>query len=556
MATPHDVPHDVDALRDENIRLREQLEEAEAVLAAIRGGEIDAFVIAERHDDRVYTLETADRPYRLMVEHMQEGAALVNDDSTVCYANARLADLLRLPLGSLIGGRFDAHVGDRQAEFRELLAGDGSARLELALTAADGTPVPVMLAARELPTDEKSVCLIVTDLSDQQARRELEREVDRRQRVEHTLREADRRKNEFLAMLGHELRNPLAAISGAVRLLEHAGALEPKAAWARDVIARQSQHLARMVADLLDVGRVTSGKLELSAQPLDLDEIVRRTVAGLQNAGQLAEHRIELVFGPPLRVLGDATRLEQVVGNLVANALRYTPAGGRIRLALSRQGEMAALQVIDTGIGIPADLLPHVFDLFVQGPAGPDRTEAGLGIGLTLVQQIVQLHGGTVDVASDGHGRGATFTVYLPLTSEPLPGGGGGSRSRVPSRRVLLVEDHADSRDMLRLLLEARGHKVAVAQDGPSAVEAIAASPPDLALVDLGLPGFDGYEVARRTRALPDGNQITLVALTGYGQPEHQQQAAAAGFDGHLTKPVDVNELDGLLAKIKRRRKV
>jgi signal transduction histidine kinase/ActR/RegA family two-component response regulator len=358
---------------------------------------------------------------------------------------------------------------------------------------------------------------------------------------------ASRGKDELLAMLGHELRNPLSAITTAVHVLETGDPPAELARRALEVIARQNAHLAHLVDDLLDVARVTSGKIALVRRPVELSQAVRHSLATLAAGGRTERHRVTLDL-VPIWADVDETRFEQIVNNLLGNALRFTPAGGAIRVTLRLEEDDAVLSVQDTGVGIAPDMLPRVFDLFAQGERGPDRGAGGLGLGLTLVRRITELHGGRVDAASEGTGHGSTFTVRLPaLAAPPAP-----ARAAVtaPSdgapRRVLVVEDNTDAREMLSHLLRLSGHEVHHAADGPGGLEASLRLRPDIALVDVGLPGFDGYEVARRVRESV-GPSIYLVALTGYGQPDDRRQAMEAGFDAHLVKPVNP---DALLAAI------
>jgi PAS domain S-box-containing protein len=356
---------------------------------------------------------------------------------------------------------------------------------------------------------------------------------------------ANRTKDEFLAMLGHELRNPLGAIGSAAHVLSRTAAGNAATTRASEIIGRQVQHLARIVDDLLDVSRLVAGKVVLRLQPLDLGETARR-VASLHGGPGGARHVIS-VHTAPTWISADPTRIEQVLTNLLANAVKYTPAGGEIALTVRREGERAVLTVRDTGMGIRPELLPRVFDLFVQGDRSLERTGGGLGIGLTLVRQLVELHGGTVEAASAGSGRGSTFTVRLPILMAPAEESAAASPTVAgPARRVLVVEDNDDAREMLRNLLHLFGHEVHEACDGASGVEQARRLRPDAVLIDIGLPGMDGYEVARRIRAAVPGAR--LVALTGYGQPEDRERALAAGFDVHLVKPVDPDQLQRLLA--------
>ncbi|HXD95304.1 MAG TPA: PAS domain S-box protein [Candidatus Acidoferrum sp.] len=360
---------------------------------------------------------------------------------------------------------------------------------------------------------------------------------------------ANRAKDEFLAMLGHELRNPLGTITSAVAVLDTLGSDEATRRLTA-IIGRQTRHLGRLVDDLLDVARVTSGKIGLRTQPIDLHELTARCVDALTQAGRTREHRLTLQ-GAAVHVDGDTARLEQIVNNLVDNALKYTPAGGAIAVSTAREGDEAVLRVRDTGKGIRADVLGRVFDLFVQEPQALDRSRGGLGLGLTLVKRLVELHGGSVSASSAGPGQGSEFVVRLPVLATPARGGhapvGPAPASASARRRVLIVEDSADARESLRLLLELGGHVVETSEDGPSGLAKLRAFRPEIALIDLGLPGIDGYTLARIARGQPETRGIRLVALTGYGQAEDQQRALAAGFDLHVTKPVDVAKLQAVL---------
>ena len=355
-------------------------------------------------------------------------------------------------------------------------------------------------------------------------------------------------KDTFLAMLGHELRNPLAAIMTAAHVLDRIVPLEGKAVRIREIIGTQVSHLTRLVDDLLDVTRVTSGKIILHRTRLDLTALVSQSLDALAAAGRTGEVSIEL-SGPPTWVDVDPTRMKQVVTNLVTNALKYTPSGGTIRVSVGAKKQVSTLTVEDTGIGIRSDLLPRIFDLFAQGDQGTDRSTGGLGVGLTIVKRLVELHGGSIEAISAGPGRGSTFTVDLPAaeprssTDRSHPGS-----ARSARRRVLIVEDQGDLLEVLSLALTSAGHTVFEAPDGPHAIEAMTRSSPDVALIDIGLPGYDGYEVARRIRAMPGGDTMYLIALTGYGQPDDRRRAEEAGFDLHIVKPVDPERLNALVA--------
>ena len=361
------------------------------------------------------------------------------------------------------------------------------------------------------------------------------REAQARAAAEH----ANVAKDQFLAMLGHELRNPLSAISNAATLLERT----PDASVAermRGIVQRQVQHLVRIVNDLLDVARVTSGKVVLAKSVVDLAVVVVHAVEGLKDIGRFAGLSLDVrVDAAP--VLGDETRLEQIATNLVENACKYTPQGGRVEVRVAVHDAHVELAVGDDGSGIAPDLLPHVFELFVQGERTLDRAQGGLGLGLPVVKRLVELHGGTVSAQSAGLGQGSRFVARFPLHIGRTDAAETVVAPLATGRLcVALVEDHADTRESLRVVLEDEGHDVAIASDGPSGVALLLSTRPDVALIDLGMPGFDGLEVARRVRAADPQRAIRLMALTGYGGADDQAAALAAGFDDYMVKPFDL----------------
>jgi two-component system CheB/CheR fusion protein len=319
------------------------------------------------------------------------------------------------------------------------------------------------------------------------------------------------------------------------------------------MIDRQVQHLARLVDDLLDVSRITRGKIHLHKEPLELATVIARAVETCRPLIDARRHELTVALSPePVLIDGDATRLAQVFANLLTNAAKYTTEGGRIGITVEKQGEEATVRVRDNGIGIPADLLPRVFDLFTQGDRSLARSEGGLGIGLTLVKSLAEMHGGQVEAFSEGTGTGSEFVVRLPILERrrrPADGEAGTVRPRTPSRRVLVVDDNVDAAESLAMLLRVEGHEVRTAHDGATALDAAQAYRPEVVLLDIGLPKMDGYEVAQRLRRLPDSKSALVVALTGYGQEEDRRRAEEAGFDVHLVKPVDLAVLYSLLGK-------
>ncbi|MFN3653269.1 MAG: ATP-binding protein [Armatimonadota bacterium] len=374
-----------------------------------------------------------------------------------------------------------------------------------------------------------------------------------RRNLEGALREArdaDRRKNEFLAMLGHELRNPLAPVLSALEVMRSLGTSDPALSRAREVIERQVHSLTRLVDDLLDVSRITRGKIELRKASVELVQVIRHAVETSQPLIQSRDHHLTLELpDEPLWLSADAARLEQILANLLNNAAKYTPDGGEICVIAKRVGGLAEVRIRDNGIGIPRELLPSIFEIFVQQERSLDRAQGGLGLGLALVKNLVQMHGGDVEARSEGRGRGSEFIVRLPmlpavpeLDAMPLETL---HRPKSPLR-VLVVDDNRDAAVTMGDLLELWDHEVSLAFDGLTALERARELAPDVVLLDIGLPGMDGYEVARRLRS--EGySEMLLIALTGYGQEEDRRRALEVGFDQHMTKPVDPDALKSAL---------
>ena len=369
-----------------------------------------------------------------------------------------------------------------------------------------------------------------------------------RQRVEE-LQESERHINEFLAMLSHELRNPLAPIVNALALMREDPGQNPPML---DLLERQVSHLSHIVDDLLDVSRITRGKIRLQMETADLNATVLRALESARPLIDARGHTVELDFcGERLFVEADATRISQVVLNLINNAAKYTPVGGRISISLSRENREAVLKVRDNGIGISPELLPNVFDLFIQGDRALDRSEGGLGIGLTIARRIVEMHGGSIVALSEGPGKGAEFVVRLPVV--PAPAAAVPMQKSAQAsvhRRILMVDDNRDSADSLSILLTAMGHDVRTAYDGHEAIELAARYRPEVVLLDIGLPGKSGFDVARELRNAHDLSKLVLIAVTGYGQDEDRRRAREAGFDHHLVKPVRPAELEALIASL------
>jgi signal transduction histidine kinase len=369
--------------------------------------------------------------------------------------------------------------------------------------------------------------------------------------LNRALREADQRKDNFLAILGHELRNPLAPIRAAVEILKRRGPDDPALVRMRDVIDRQAQHMSRLVDDLLDVSRITRGKINLKPEPTDLSAVARRALEISLPAIEARRHEVVLDLpDEPQWVNGDAVRLAQVIGNLLNNAVKYTPEGGRIELAVAADGDAARVTVRDNGIGIDPEYLDHVFELFGQVQYPRPHGHDGLGIGLALVRSLIEMHEGRVEARSGGTGRGSEFTVRLPRLAAHAGAADATAAVLLTGHRILVVDDHADCRESLAAMLTLDGNEVETAEDGAAALAAAARFEPEIVLLDIRMPIMDGYEAARRLRGEPCGRDAILIALTGWGQEEHRRLSQFAGFDAHMTKPVDHDLLSRRVAAL------
>ncbi len=382
--------------------------------------------------------------------------------------------------------------------------------------------------------------------------RTLQVEIDDRRLAEAKLQQSSQRKDEFLAMLSHELRNPLAPIRNALEVIRRVAPPDPKLTWATEVTGRQITHLTRLVDELLDVARISQGKIALQAELLDLRSVVAHAVETARPYIDARRHVLtQQMPEGPVWLKGDTARLAQVVGNLLHNAAKYTPDGGHIELSLAIEEGRAVLTVADNGLGIEAELLPNVFELFEQGKRSLDRSQGGLGVGLTLVQRLVQLHHGRVDAYSDGPGQGAVFRVRLPCLTEVQATDASPVEDALQSLhggyRVLVVDDNRDAADSTATFLQVAGHDVKAVNNGADALACVAAYGPDVVVLDIGLPGMDGYELARRLRSLPETERAFLIAVTGYGRQGDRVAALEAGFDEHLMKPAEPSKLIELI---------
>ncbi|MDQ3367369.1 MAG: ATP-binding protein [Myxococcota bacterium] len=665
-------------LRATNARLRERLREAEATISAIRMGHADGVVIDARDGAPVFRLPDSDQRYRQLVETMNEGALLLDDLGMVVYANARFAELAKVPLGRLIGSQVQLLVPDSSRHMLDALLRSSPRKPESAeveLLAMDGSRVPVYLSASaSWDAEVRLTYVVATDLSEQKrsqaivaaeglaslivdqateglvvcdpggrvvrasqaahriAGRNLlldrfadvvplrgadgtqvahaivasalrgevtsgvevtlgaagagelallvsagpilasdatalgcvlsfvdvtERKRIAQERLEllEVAQAANRAKDEFLAMLGHELRNPLAPILTSLELMRRESEVTMRRE--REIIERQVHHMVRLVGDLFDVSRITQGKVKLDRAAHEVAHLVNRAVELATPLIEQRRHRLSVELSPGLIIDADETRMCQVLTNLLTNAAKFTEPGGQIALVVTQEtgatGELVVMTVKDSGVGIPAALLPQVFDSFVQGQRSSARSEGGLGLGLAIVRSMVELHGGTVTARSAGAGQGSEFEIRLPpgrrRKLRPSQSPGTAKHGLAVSRRVLIVDDNQDAADVLGDALTKGGHVVRVAYDGPTALDVARTFQPQVALLDLGLPIMDGFEVARQLRILElGGDRIRLIAVTGYDQERDRARTAEAGFDAHLAKPATYLTVMDLLA--------
>ena len=720
----------IDELAQENAELRRRLEEAEDVIRALRAGEADA-VFVEGEQDRIYTLEAHDKPYRLLVEQIPQAATTVTVDGIILYSNGRFADLLHCPLLDLLGKPMqDFLVPESRQRFENLLRRglDKEEQDAFMLQPRDGEAVPAYLGVTPLAEGALGLCLMITDLTEQRHYQELqdaqealraseerlasdlaaaerlqeissrlirEDDVDQlyhqildaavalmhsdmaslqamedgggalrllayrgfgpefartfervsqeartscgmawqegrrvvvpdvetcdfivgtkaaedlrghgiravqstplvsrggrllgmisthwtkphepaerdlrlldvlarqaadlieHRHAEQALRDADRNKDEFLATLAHELRNPLAPIRNAVRILQTQGHSHPELDWARGVIERQVQQMARLLEDLLDVSRLSRNRLELRSERVELATVLEAALETSRPLIEGARHRLDVALPPePIYLDADPVRLAQLFGNLLNNAAKYTEPGGAIRLKAERRGSDVHVSVSDTGIGIAPEMLPRIFEIYSQAKSTSVQAQEGLGIGLSLVRGLVELHGGSITAHSAGPGQGSTFVVCLPVADaaggvDPAPANQDSELPLASKHRILVVDDNRDSADSLAMLLKVMGHEVNTAYDGEDALEAGAAFDPDVVLLDIAMPKLNGYETCMLIREQPWGKAAFLIALTGWGQAGDRLRSEQTGFDAHMVKPADATVLLKTLA--------
>ena len=538
---------------DEGWRLRKDGTRfwANVIITALRdaSGELRGFAkitrdLTERraHEEQ---LRQSEERFRLLLEGLEDYAICMLDPQGLIVSwNSGARHILGYTAGEIVGRGFDIFFpqdegGDVQVE-RLLERSRLQRRGELLgwMVRKDGTRFwghVTLTALHDSKGELRGFASLTRDLSERKRMQSLE--------------EQGRHLSEFLAMLAHELRNPLAPIRNAVAIMANSKDLPAPVEWSRGVIERQTTQLARLVDDLLDVSRITRGKLRMESQPIELCDALHRAIEASRPLIDARQHRLRMdVPEKGLAVLGDPTRLTQVFLNILNNAAKYTPAGGDIQVRAQAQGRDAVVSIRDNGVGIPAALLDSVFDLFAQGERTLDRAEGGLGIGLTLARRIVEMHGGSISANSAGAGQGAEFVVRLPrlptqeahAPADEAPAAAAAPRG--PSRNILVVDDNLDSANSVAVLLRMGGHEVEVAHDGPTALDRVKAKHPDVVLLDIGLPGMSGYDVAEELRRM-DLPGMRIYAMTGYGQRQDRRRSQEAGFDGHLVKPVAPQEL-------------
>ena len=469
------------------------------------------------------------------------GYLTLERDSTIREANLAGARLLGVERGRLAGRRFVQFVREEQRrEICDFIRQVMERREDDATSASCEVALGGELA-------EHDVHLTASVLRGPRAFVALEG-ITRRKRAEEALVQEARNKDRFLAVLSHELRNPLAPIRNSLFVLERADPGGGRAREAQAVIGRQVTHLTRIVEDLLDVTRIAQGKIRIEAEPLELDDVARRTIEDhrltFAESGVVLESHLP---AKPLWVSGDATRLAQVLGNILGNAVKFTPRGGTVAVRLTREGGEAVLSVRDTGVGIDPEMQGRLFEPFMQAPQTIDRTLGGLGLGLAMVKELVELHGGEVAVASVGQGHGSTFTVRLPLGAAPVQAVAAPVASEMRRHRILVIDDSVNTADSLRDVLAEEGQEVRVANDGSKGITLAREFRPQIVICDVGLPGMDGYAVARAFRADPSLKGSYLIALSGYARAEDRQRARDAGFDRHLAKPTSLESLEQIL---------
>jgi PAS domain S-box-containing protein len=528
--------------------LERRLREAEDTIQAICDGHVEALVVRTPNGEEIFTLRSADQPYRHMVEQMREGALTLAADGMILYCNKRFAELVAEPPERVAGRDVRDFVSsDDVPRLRTMLASD-SFRDEVQLRSASGALNPAQISSIALRIDDvRTVAVVVTDLT--------------HERVERGLRESSRLKDEFLATLSHELRTPLNVILGWTRMLLADHLPDTSRRHALELIDHNAHVQAQLVNDLVDMSRMSTGKLRLELEPMPIVPALEAALESIRPAALVKGLTIETTFDLPddTNVLADETRLQQVLWNLLSNAVKFTAAGGRVHVEASADGGRIRIRVSDTGIGIDRSFLPHVFDRFRQADSGTTRGYGGLGLGLAIVHDLVRLHGGEVDVHSDGLGKGATFTVSLRASAvAPNPIERRSQQRKTSSLAgfsVVLVEDHDDSRELFAQALKNAGAAVISFTESGDAFQALDSVRPSILVADIGLPGEDGYTLIRRVRAHSTAavRNVPAIAVTAYATVPDRDEALALGYQQHLSKPIDPQQLIETIHDVLRR---
>jgi PAS domain S-box-containing protein len=520
-------------------RTREQLADAESTLEAIRTGRVDAVVVDANGGQDVYTLESTELPYRQFLEQMAEGAISLDGTGTILYSNRFFCELIGAPRERVIGTELSAFVADDSLEtFRAALSSDERSRLSLDLRDTRGRRVPVQLASTPAGAGPwRRLTVVATDLSERERFRELTV-------AQEAAESASVAKDQFLAAVGHELRTPLSVVIGwTTYLLNQPEVSSPRCRKALETIYRNAELQRKLIEDLLDISRIVSGKLRIERQDVDLAEIARGVEASMALAADSKNVSLELEVDETVRVLGDPGRLEQVLQNVLGNAIKFTESGGRVRLRVERVGDRARVTVQDNGKGIEPELLPRIFEIFRQGH-DLRRAEKGLGLGLSIANRLVELHEGSISVESAGLGRGATFTIEVPATPAagrveahfaPEPRH---DRSLLRDLRIVVVDDEKDVRELTSRVLEDRGAEVVAAVDAAQALARLKDERFDLVITDIMMPGTSGFELARELRRR-HGTALPIIALSAVPLAEHRAGAEPAPFSAYLVKPLD-----------------
>ncbi|MET0386579.1 MAG: ATP-binding protein [Polyangiales bacterium] len=530
-----------------------RLREAQETLDAIRAGEVDAVLVDGPKGQQVYTLESPDKPFQLFVDHMQEGAVTIDAHRTIVYSNRYFSQLVDAPLSQIMGAPLDRFIAPASMlTFRSLMNSAFSVpvRTDCSLTTTQSKLVPVHVAVAGLPAlGEPMFAVVFTDLSERERANELQ--------AAHTRALADTAaRDQFLAVVSHELRTPLHAILGWVQMLSGTSEVSELVNKGLRVIERNAKAQAQLIEDLLDVSRIIAGKVRLELQRVELVEVVESALSSIRPAAEAKEITLRVSGDMPRGYLqADPARIQQIIWNLLSNAVKYTGRGGAAELSLATKDAQLVLSVKDNGRGISADFLPHVFNRFSQADSSFSRSSGGLGLGLSIVKHLTEMHGGTVSVYSDGEGHGSTFTVCLPLQAETKSAlSQARAQSELPNLQglsVLLVEDEADARELLAMLLGRVGAHVLTAESAQEAMQLLAAERVDVLVSDIGLPGRDGYALIKQVRAHgKSARDLPAVALTAFARTEDRRRALSAGFQSHVTKPVDAAELSMVLASL------